>query len=140
MIANLYQPTPTGFLCLACSHLRLHRSWPVTTLRGTNILLDIIPFLTRIVYSDETWSNILAHGDFDYIVVGSGFTALAFIQKTLELDPCAKILCIERGGKYLVPYLLLESPSDAFICYRFLAALSLPEPANSLQDGSWRSF
>ncbi|KAF5497402.1 hypothetical protein CGCS363_v007961 [Colletotrichum siamense] len=50
--------------------------------------------------SDRTWGNILSHGDFDYIVVGSGFTALAFIQKALELDPCVKILCLERGGKY----------------------------------------
>jgi choline dehydrogenase-like flavoprotein len=55
-----------------------------------------------ILLSDQTWSNILAHGDFDYIVIGSGFTALAFIQKTLELDPRAKILCLERGGKYLI--------------------------------------
>jgi hypothetical protein len=44
----------------------------------------------------------MAHGDFDYVVVGSGFTALAFIQKALELDPCAKILCLERGGKYFL--------------------------------------
>ncbi|KAK1980397.1 FAD/NAD(P)-binding domain-containing protein [Colletotrichum cereale] len=50
--------------------------------------------------SDRTWGNILTHGDFDYIVIGSGFTALAFIQKALELDPCVKILCLERGGDY----------------------------------------
>jgi hypothetical protein len=57
------------------------------------------PALTLILFSDQTWQNILAHGNFDYIVVGSGFTALAFIQKALELDPCVKILCLERGGK-----------------------------------------
>lgn len=50
--------------------------------------------------SDQTRGNILTHGDFDYIVIGSGFTALAFIQKALDLDPYAKILCLERGGKY----------------------------------------
>ncbi|KAJ3937846.1 uncharacterized protein N0V96_012162 [Colletotrichum fioriniae] len=47
--------------------------------------------------SDQTWESILAYGDFDYIVIGSGFTALAFIQKALELDPYVKILCLERG-------------------------------------------
>ncbi|KAJ4141802.1 hypothetical protein NW768_001020 [Fusarium equiseti] len=73
--------------------------------------------------SDQTWSNILAHGDFDYIVVGSGFTALAFIQKTLELNPCAKILCLERGGFWLpshfqnlpIPFkMVLGGPSETF--------------------------
>ncbi|KAH7232309.1 FAD/NAD(P)-binding domain-containing protein [Fusarium redolens] len=73
--------------------------------------------------SDQTWSNILAHGDFDYIVVGSGFTALAFIQKALELDPCAKILCLERGGFWLpshfqnlpIPFkMVLGGPSETF--------------------------
>ena len=61
-----------------------------------------IPALTVILLSDQTWGNILSHGDFDYVVVGSGFTALAFIQKALELDPCVKILCLERGGKYFL--------------------------------------
>ncbi|KAF4551273.1 Hypothetical protein D9617_14g077300 [Elsinoe fawcettii] len=51
--------------------------------------------------SEETWGNIQATGDFDYIVVGSGFTALAFIQKALKLDPRVKILCLERGGFWL---------------------------------------
>lgn len=61
-----------------------------------------IPTLTLILRSDQTWGNILAHGDFDYIVVGSGFTALAFIQKALDLNKHAKILCLERGGKYFL--------------------------------------
>ncbi|KAK0389934.1 hypothetical protein NLU13_3507 [Sarocladium strictum] len=73
--------------------------------------------------SDQTWGNILAPGDFDYIVVGSGFTALAFIQKALELDPCAKILCLERGGFWLpshfqnlpIPFkMVLGGPSETF--------------------------
>ncbi|KAI6755989.1 hypothetical protein HG530_011725 [Fusarium avenaceum] len=73
--------------------------------------------------SDQTWSNILAHGDFDYIVIGSGFTALAFIQKTLELNPRAKILCLERGGFWLpshfqnlpIPFkMVLGGPSETF--------------------------
>ncbi|CCC13569.1 unnamed protein product [Sordaria macrospora k-hell] len=73
--------------------------------------------------SDQTWGNILAHGDFDYIVIGSGFTALAFIQKALELDPCAKILCLERGGFWLpshfqnlpIPFkMVMGGPSETF--------------------------
>ncbi|KAK3392115.1 hypothetical protein B0T20DRAFT_483237 [Sordaria brevicollis] len=73
--------------------------------------------------SDQTWGNILAHGDFDYIVIGSGFTALAFIQKTLDLDPFAKILCLERGGFWLpshfqnlpIPFkMVLGGPSETF--------------------------
>jgi hypothetical protein len=34
---------------------------------------------------------------YDYVVIGSGFTALAFIDETLRLCPDSKILCIERG-------------------------------------------
>ncbi|PTD07362.1 hypothetical protein FCULG_00006089 [Fusarium culmorum] len=73
--------------------------------------------------SDQTWGNILAHGDFDYIVVGSGFTALAFIQKALELNKNAKILCLERGGFWLpshfqnlpIPFkMVLGGPSETF--------------------------
>ncbi|KAM3549285.1 hypothetical protein MY1884_008807 [Beauveria asiatica] len=73
--------------------------------------------------SDQTWGNILAHGEFDYIVIGSGFTALAFIQKALELDPYVKILCLERGGFWLpthfqnlpLPFkMVLEGNSEAF--------------------------
>ncbi|KAK4159540.1 hypothetical protein QBC43DRAFT_381827 [Cladorrhinum sp. PSN259] len=73
--------------------------------------------------SDQTWGNILAHGDFDYIVIGSGFTALAFIHKALELDPRAKILCLERGGFWLpshfqnlpIPFkMVLGGPSETF--------------------------
>lgn len=68
----------------------------------TQYLLEftaLVPDMTLTPRSDQTWGNILAHGDFDYIVVGSGFTALAFIQKALELNKNAKILCLERGGE-----------------------------------------
>jgi hypothetical protein len=51
-------------------------------------------------YSDITWSNILDHGKFDYIVVGSGCTALAFIDEALKLDNKKRILCLERGGVF----------------------------------------
>lgn len=55
-------------------------------------------------FSDQTWANILSHGKFDYIVVGSGCTALAFIDKALELNKNARILCLERGGTFVKLY------------------------------------
>ncbi|KAJ8518022.1 hypothetical protein ONZ45_g4857 [Pleurotus djamor] len=53
--------------------------------------------------SDETWEDICRHGtnDIDFIVIGSGFTALAFIQKTLQRDPHKHIICLERGDFWL---------------------------------------
>ena len=47
---------------------------------------------------DSTWDAIVDHGDFDDIVCGSGFCALAYVSKALELDPKRKILVLERGG------------------------------------------
>lgn len=63
--------------------------------------------------SDATWSNILAGGKFDYIVIGSGCTALAFIDEVLKQDKNKRILCLERGGMYnqllsLLPWSLIE--------------------------------
>ncbi|KAG9084294.1 hypothetical protein FS749_005334 [Ceratobasidium sp. UAMH 11750] len=52
--------------------------------------------------SDETWEDICNHPqDIDFIVIGSGFTALAFIERTLKRDPFKKILCLERGDFWL---------------------------------------
>jgi hypothetical protein len=102
------------------------------------------PALTLFLLSDQTWSNILAHGDFDYIVVGSGFTALAFIQKALELDPCAKILCLERGGKYFlfVPFfkcsrLMLQSVTGFWLPSHFQ---NLPIPFKMVLGGPSETF
>ncbi|KAL2818243.1 hypothetical protein BDW59DRAFT_165575 [Aspergillus cavernicola] len=73
--------------------------------------------------SDETWENILDHGAFDYVVVGSGCTALAFIDKTLGLDPTKRILVLERGDFWLpshfqnmpLPFkMVLGGPSETF--------------------------
>lgn len=47
---------------------------------------------------DSTWDDILDHGEFDDIVVGSGFCALAYVKAALEKDPMRKILMLERGG------------------------------------------
>jgi choline dehydrogenase-like flavoprotein len=46
------------------------------------------------------WSSIET-GTFDFIVIGTGPTAVAFIEQTLEFNPRAKILVLERGGYWL---------------------------------------
>ncbi|KAI5826665.1 FAD/NAD(P)-binding domain-containing protein [Schizophyllum commune Tattone D] len=72
---------------------------------------------------DTTWANIVDHGVFDDIVVGSGFCALAYVDKALELNPHRKILILERGGFWLpehfqnmpLPFkLLLGGPSETY--------------------------
>ena len=50
--------------------------------------------------SQSKWEKILYDGEYDYIVIGSGCTALAFIEETLKNDPTKHILCLERGGEY----------------------------------------
>ena len=51
---------------------------------------------------DTTWANIVDHGEFDDIVVGSGFCALAYVDAALKQDPHRKILILERGGSAVV--------------------------------------
>ena len=51
----------------------------------------------------SSWEAV-AEKDFDYIVIGSGFAALAFIDEALRLDPKKKIICLERGGLLFVLY------------------------------------
>ncbi len=47
---------------------------------------------------DTTWANILDHGEFDDVVIGSGFCALAYVDAAFKRDPWRKILVLERGG------------------------------------------
>ncbi|TFK63544.1 FAD/NAD(P)-binding domain-containing protein [Pluteus cervinus] len=72
---------------------------------------------------DNTWDAILDHGEFDDIVCGSGFCALAYVDAALKRDPFRKILILERGGFWLpehfqnlpLPFkLLLGGPSETF--------------------------
>ncbi|UKZ79094.1 hypothetical protein TrVFT333_006844 [Trichoderma virens FT-333] len=63
------------------------------------------PSATSVMVQDyfvgnHTWENILSFGKFDYIVIGSGFTALAFIDEVLKHDKKKRILCIERGETF----------------------------------------
>ena len=53
-------------------------------------------------FADQaTWNAIVDHGEFDDVVCGSGFCALAYASEALARDPMRKILILERGGKYL---------------------------------------
>ncbi|KAH9889357.1 hypothetical protein C8Q73DRAFT_653745 [Cubamyces lactineus] len=70
-----------------------------------------------------TWENILDHGEFDDVVIGSGFCALAYVDAALKKDPWRKILILERGGFWLpehfqnmpLPFkLVLGGPSETF--------------------------
>ena len=54
---------------------------------------------------DTTWANILDHGEFDDIVIGSGFCALAYVDAALKKDPWRKILILERGGKGVLSFI-----------------------------------
>ncbi|KAG1761979.1 hypothetical protein EDD22DRAFT_823821 [Suillus occidentalis] len=52
--------------------------------------------------SDATWEDLqIGAPDLDFVVIGSGLTALAFIESTLKRDPRKKILCLERGDFWL---------------------------------------
>jgi hypothetical protein len=51
------------------------------------------------VLSSRKWDELTSLDDYDYVVVGTGCTALAFVHETLRLNPYKKIICLERGGK-----------------------------------------
>lgn len=53
--------------------------------------------------SNEQWESIRSSGNFDYIVIGSGFCGFAFVERILSSNRRARILMIERG-----PFLLPE--------------------------------
>ena len=63
---------------------------------------------------DSTWKAIVDHGEFDDIVCGSGFCALAYVTEALERNPHRKILVLERGGRrcglaYCVRSLMIDT-------------------------------
>jgi hypothetical protein len=51
--------------------------------------------------SKDAWKDAREEQQFDYIVIGSGFCALAFAHRTLTSDPKARILILERGPFFL---------------------------------------
>ncbi|KAM5531770.1 hypothetical protein V8D89_014540 [Ganoderma adspersum] len=69
------------------------------------------------------FNAIVDHGEFDDIVCGSGFCALAYVSEALARDPMRKILVLEHGGFWLpehfqslpLPYkMVLSGPSETF--------------------------
>ena len=50
--------------------------------------------------SDEKWDVERRQADYDYVVIGSSFCALAFVDQALRNNPDAKIMIIERGVYY----------------------------------------
>ena len=52
--------------------------------------------------SEEGWKRAREQERFDYVVIGSGPCALAFVERVLHHDPHARILIIE-GGPYFLP-------------------------------------
>ena len=58
-----------------------------------------------------TWDAIVDHGEFDDVVCGSGFCALAYVSEALARDPMRKILILERGGRWL----FIESEDNLLI-------------------------
>jgi choline dehydrogenase-like flavoprotein len=52
--------------------------------------------------SSHNWHELENFNDYDYVVVGTGCTALAFVHEVLRNDPQKKVICLERGG-FLLP-------------------------------------
>ena len=50
---------------------------------------------------ESEWAPLRSSGEFDYIVVGSGFCGYAFVHRVLKNNPYAKILILERGDYFL---------------------------------------
>ena len=51
--------------------------------------------------SEGEWKKVREEEQFDHIVIGSGFCAYAFAERTLTVNPHARILIIERGPFFL---------------------------------------
>ena len=96
-MVSLYTGTlPHSLTLFTMASGRGHPS-PNTTrcLSGTK-LLDKNFFLSK-----EEWDEARFSKEFDYIVIGSSFCALAFIRRALANNPNAKILLLEQGHLFL---------------------------------------
>jgi choline dehydrogenase-like flavoprotein len=61
-----------------------------------NQVMNHVFFLSR-----DAWKQVREDERFDYIVIGSGFCALGFVERVLKNEPYARILIIERGPFFL---------------------------------------
>ncbi len=55
--------------------------------------------------------DAVANAEYDFIVIGSGPTGVAFCERTLALNPHARILLIERGGFWLPVHYQMLPPA-----------------------------
>lgn len=63
---------------------------------------DLDQILNHIYFtSNEEWKKIREENTYDYVVVGTGFCAYAFVERVLKNKPDARILMLERGGFHL---------------------------------------
>ena len=88
---------------------------PNQQITGQNIL-DNLFFVT-----ESDWERVTEEC-FDYIVVGSGLCALAFVERMYQNNPKAKILILERGSFFLpehfqnmpLPFQKTLGPTESF--------------------------
>jgi hypothetical protein len=58
--------------------------------------------MNHVFFASKTkWKQIQESERFDFIVIGSSFCCLAFVERTLTKNPFAKILILERGEFFL---------------------------------------
>ncbi len=51
---------------------------------------------------EAEWNAVRECGEYDFVVIGSGFCSLAFVSRALKNNPFARILILERGS-FLLP-------------------------------------
>lgn len=51
--------------------------------------------------SETDWKKVREEMNFDYVVIGSSFASLGFVERTLANNPHARILILERGPFFL---------------------------------------
>jgi choline dehydrogenase-like flavoprotein len=82
----------------SASSVNLHHGFPTPgpqTPTGQKVM-DHVFFL-----SNEGWKKAREEGNFDFVVIGTGFCCLAFIERVLKQDPHCRVLVIERGPFFL---------------------------------------
>lgn len=63
---------------------------------------DLDQILNHIYFtSNEEWKKIREENTYDYVVIGTGFCAYAFVERMLKNKPGVRILMLERGGFHL---------------------------------------
>lgn len=63
---------------------------------------DVNQILNHVYFTNnEEWKKIREENTYDYVVVGTGFCAYAFVERVLKGNPNARILMLERGGFHL---------------------------------------